>query len=763
MSDRELLRRPSEPDVLAVGASAAFVRVIHQVDQIAPTGHTVLITGPSGAGKEVIAQRLHRLGVNPLHPFVDINCAALPAHLIEAELFGHSRGAFTGAVHTRVGHFEAAGSGTLFLDEIGELPLALQPVLLRVLETRSFRPLGSNLVRAFQGRIVAATHRNLREMVDQGLFREDLYYRLAVFEIVLPGLDQRPEDVVLLAHYFASRLSRPLSFTPDADVLLARQRWPGHARQLRTLIERLSVMADSTLISAIVLQPFLEVSRSQERLPPPRDIVDDLMRLPGKDKLAAAEQLLIDRALHLSSGNKSAAAKLLGVGRKVIERRLRGRERDLPVQFVLKQASQAIARSEFQATIQLLQAALSQRYSQPPNPVVGRRFFELNRLMGVCYRGLQGWLSPDARACDEAALHAGTDICEPAELAALQFGVWSSQLMALDLQQARSTAQIMLRRAQASGVPEMLEEAQIALANTLYWLGDNERCLSIIAQSGLSADVARNRIGQQGINFAALALMLEGLSAFHCGLFTQARKALDDLRALGAERYSAFSDAVILQGVVWLACLFEEGTIVGDCVQELIQVSRENGFTFYLGVGQIFQGWHMAQRSPIEAGLATIVEGYEKQMLQHGGHLFYSFQILKRAELLLRDGRFEESEALVTEAFGRIDITQEKAYQSDLMIIRGRSILAQGNVQEAERALRSALSMAFAVGSVSARISAATYLATVLIARGQSDQACEILDHAVGGISAHHAPPILSRSHALLATLLPTRIPVSYN
>nr|WP_241089246.1 sigma 54-interacting transcriptional regulator [Pseudomonas viridiflava] len=109
------MRRPSEPDVLAVGASAAFVRVIHQVDQIAPTGHTVLITGPSGAGKEVIAQRLHRLGVNPLHPFVDINCAALPAHLIEAELFGHSRGAFTGAVHTRVGHFEAAGSGTLFL------------------------------------------------------------------------------------------------------------------------------------------------------------------------------------------------------------------------------------------------------------------------------------------------------------------------------------------------------------------------------------------------------------------------------------------------------------------------------------------------------------------------------------------------------------------------------------------------------------------------------------------------------------------------
>ncbi|MBI6708912.1 sigma 54-interacting transcriptional regulator [Pseudomonas syringae] len=762
MSNRELSRGLSVSEVRTVGVSPLFLRVIDQVDQIAPTAHTVLITGPSGAGKEVIAQRLHRLGGNAVEPFVDINCATLPAHLVEAELFGHNRGAFTGATSSRIGHFEAVGSGTLFLDEIGELPLALQPVLLRVLETRSFRPVGSNTARTFNGRVVAATHRNLRELVDQGLFREDLYYRLAVFEIDLPGLDQRPEDVVLLVQYFASRQSRPLSFTPDANALLVRQRWPGHVRQLRNLIERLSVLADSSLINAAALQPFLDGARQQELLPPSRDLADDLMCLPGKNKLAAVEHLLIDRALQIAGGNKSAAAQLLGVGRKVIERRLRGREHDLPLRIALKQASQAIARSEFQATIQLLQIALN-RNTQTSNPAVGRQLFEAHRLMGVCYRGLQGWLSPDARACDEAALHAGADTCGPAELAALQFGVWSSQLMALDLQQARATAQAMLRRAQASGMPEMLDEAQIAFANTLYWLGDNERCLSIIAQSGLSMDVARNRIGQQGINFAALALTLEGLSAFHCGFFTQARKALDNLRLLGTERFSAFSDAVILQGVAWLACLFEEEAIVDDCVQELLRISRQNGFTFYLGVGQIFQGWYMAQGSAIEAGLATIVEGYENQMLRHGGHLFYSFQILKRGELLLRADRPDESEGLVNEALGRIDITLEKAYQSDLMVIRGRSILAQGNVQEAERVLRGALSTAFAAGSVSARIAAATYLAHLLIAADQHDQACEILDHATGGIPAHHAPPILSRSHALLATLLPTRIPAPHN
>jgi len=177
---------------------------------VAPTNRAVLICGPTGAGKEVIARLIHRLSSNPDTPFIDINCGSIPEHLIEAEFFGHTKGAFTGAVANRVGYFELAGAGTLFLDEIGELPLSLQPKLLRVLEMRTFRPVGSTEVRHFRGRIVAATHRDLQALVAGNTFREDLYYRLANFVLDIPGLDQRKEDIPALVSHFVSLQARQI-------------------------------------------------------------------------------------------------------------------------------------------------------------------------------------------------------------------------------------------------------------------------------------------------------------------------------------------------------------------------------------------------------------------------------------------------------------------------------------------------------------------------------------------------------------------------
>jgi DNA-binding NtrC family response regulator len=337
-----------------IGQSAAFQRILKLVGQVAPTDRAVLVSGPSGCGKEVIAQLVHSSGRGAGHPLVDINCGAIPEHLVESELFGCVRGAFTGAITNRLGHFEAVGSGTLFLDEIGELPLALQPKLLRVLETRSFRPVGSNENRRFDGRIIAATHRDLKALVRDGRFREDLYYRLAVFELEIPGLDQRREDIPELVEFFSRNLSRPLIFTQAALVRLSEQAWPGNARQLRNLVDRLSILADSQEISIEVLQPFLQIPQRQgsER----GNLAESLLRLEGKDKLAAAEQLLIDYAVQHSNGNKTAAAQMLGVGRKVIERRQKLKEDRLQVlQAQLEQAHVLANRSEFQSAIKILQ------------------------------------------------------------------------------------------------------------------------------------------------------------------------------------------------------------------------------------------------------------------------------------------------------------------------------------------------------------------------------------------------------------------------
>ena len=200
----------------AIGDSPAFRTLMHLIDRVAPTDHALLVSGPTGAGKEVVAHLLHHRGRQTGAPFVDLNCGALPEHLVESELFGHVKGAFTGANGDHPGLFGLAGRGTVFLDEIGELPLALQPKLLRVMETRTFRPVGGSASRRFEGRVIAASHRDLADLVRQGKFREDLYYRLAVFTLDVPGLGQRKDDIPALVNHFAALQPRTLHFSDEA-------------------------------------------------------------------------------------------------------------------------------------------------------------------------------------------------------------------------------------------------------------------------------------------------------------------------------------------------------------------------------------------------------------------------------------------------------------------------------------------------------------------------------------------------------------------
>lgn len=237
-----------------VGNSAALRDVLAMVRIVAPTDATVLINGETGTGKELIAQAIHNCSQRSEGPFVKVNCAAIPAGLLESELFGHERGAYTGAFTRSIGRFERANRGTLFLDEIGDLPLELQPKLLRVLQEREFERLGGTATIHTDVRVICATHRNLAAAMNERQFRADLFYRLGVFPIELPPLRGRPEDICLLAHHFAmdhaARMHKPITgISEEFMKALVRHSWPGNVRELQNLIERSVILSTSAVLS----------------------------------------------------------------------------------------------------------------------------------------------------------------------------------------------------------------------------------------------------------------------------------------------------------------------------------------------------------------------------------------------------------------------------------------------------------------------------------------------------------------------------------
>src|SRR6266478_2264984 len=273
------------PDTLAidhgiVGRSAALRRVFGLVDKVAMTDAAILIRGETGTGKELIAALIHRLSARQRGPFVKFNCTAIPAGLLDSELFGHERGAFTGAVARRIGRFELANRGTLLLDEIGDLPLDLQPKLLRVLEEQEFERIGSTHTIRSDVRIIAATNRPLEQLVAAGEFRADLYYRLNVFPIDLPALRERPEDIPLLVRHFvihhARKLGRRIDSIPaDVMEMLLRHPWPGNVRELQHVLQRAVILSHG---GSLQLPP-LEAPAKTTRTPAPQaETFDDAVR-----------------------------------------------------------------------------------------------------------------------------------------------------------------------------------------------------------------------------------------------------------------------------------------------------------------------------------------------------------------------------------------------------------------------------------------------------------------------------------------------------
>jgi sigma-54 dependent transcriptional regulator, flagellar regulatory protein len=342
------------------GASKAMRAVHRLIEQVAPFDTSVLILGESGTGKEMVARHIHELSGRAAHPFVPVNCGAIPADLLESELFGHEKGAFTGALSTRLGRFEFAEGGTLFLDEIGDMSLQMQVKLLRVLQERSFERVGSNKTIRCNVRIIAATHRDLDAAILAGRFREDLYYRLNVFPLQMPPLRERLDDLPVLIEHLVQRhghaAGRQIQLDQSAMNCLARNRWPGNVRELANLLERLAILFPAQTISAAdlpdryrsaVLAGWLGseisidarpeaaqeiISPAQPQADPDQDVVAyemlDASALPRggidlKDHMSAIEIGLIRKALEEADGTVAGAARLLRIRRTTLVEKLR--------------------------------------------------------------------------------------------------------------------------------------------------------------------------------------------------------------------------------------------------------------------------------------------------------------------------------------------------------------------------------------------------------------------------------------------------------
>jgi formate hydrogenlyase transcriptional activator len=298
-----------------IGNSVALESVLEQVERVAPTDSTVLIQGETGTGKELIARAIHNISSRCGRSFVKLNCAAIPLDLLESELFGHEKGAFTGAIAQKVGRFELADMGTLFLDEVGDIPPALQPKLLRVLQEQEFERLGGTRTHHVDVRLVAATNRDLTEMVTRGEFRGDLYYRLNVFPLLLPPLRARAEDIpALLTHFvevFSRRMRKPIDHIPAATIsALTAYQWPGNVRELQNLIERAVILSNDGVLPN----------------PLPTAATPGAIVSPAATTLSASERTLILGTLEavgwVIGGPKGAAAKL-GLKRTTLIHKMR--------------------------------------------------------------------------------------------------------------------------------------------------------------------------------------------------------------------------------------------------------------------------------------------------------------------------------------------------------------------------------------------------------------------------------------------------------
>lgn len=302
-----------------VGRSKAINNVINIMSSVASKNVSILISGETGTGKELVASAIHYNSPRSSNPLIKVNCAALSEGILESELFGHERGAFTGAIATRIGRFEIADGGTVFLDEVGDISPNIQIKLLRILQEKEFERVGGNKTKKVDVRVIAATNKDLKKLIQEGTFREDLYYRLNVVNIEIPSLRQRAEDIPLLVSYFISRLNDEkgygiMGISKDAMQILLNYTWPGNIRELENALESAMALAQGDTIEAKYLPAFLLITPLEER---------DFYQIPKDVTFQEMEKMIIDLTLQRTGGNKTKAANLLDIGLRTLQRKVK--------------------------------------------------------------------------------------------------------------------------------------------------------------------------------------------------------------------------------------------------------------------------------------------------------------------------------------------------------------------------------------------------------------------------------------------------------
>ncbi|RXJ73001.1 hypothetical protein CS022_11900 [Veronia nyctiphanis] len=575
------------PDNIILGSSSAIQKLYETVLHIAPKQYSVHVSGPTGAGKEWVANLLHSAGQHPTAEFFDVNCSTISADLIESILFGHEKGAFTGAVHAQEGYFSLVKDGTLFLDEIGELPLSLQPKLLRVLETGQFRPLGSSQSKAFHGRIVTASHRNLEKMVADGTFRQDLFHRINVITLNVPSLAERREDIPALVAHFAKEQNKV--FSDDAVRLLKNRDWPGNIRELRNTVFKLSAFSNHDVIDASFVQQSTDTAPSshEEKV---RVIAKELLSLGSENIMSLVEHVLATEAFAENNSNKQAAAKVLGIHRKSLERRLKAfNDQSATVVDLLSEADQFILANQYKKAIHTLSEAKEAVLKMPPTDEVQQLNYSISIKLAANTSKIEGWSSSKTH---EALNEAAKLICEksePTHHAHLLLGKWWVALSTSDLVHAAQLAQALYLLGTKSNNDDIIALGLMATARTAFLRGDVEKTSGAIEEYFYFRGYQSKYSPIIDFDPYPYCLEVKCLLEISLGTLKQASLTKSALNGFTNRTSSDFAKSAGLHALIWTSHLLADKSGLTSAISSLKALSEQHGFSDYFSVARLFE------------------------------------------------------------------------------------------------------------------------------------------------------------------------------
>ena len=633
----------NDPGIVKVGVKGKVIEVVigktermHKLyrDAVKAAQYRlpVLIRGETGSGKEWLASVIHSCGCEPCAPFLDVNCGAVTASLMESLFFGHEKGAFTGASQARDGYFSQVGSGTIFLDEIGELPVDLQPKLLRVLETGFFRPVGASQSIRFKGRIVAATHRDLEAMVKQGRFREDLFHRLNVLTLQIPSLKERKEDIPQLVDFFLSKSKKKVRLTDCAVNLLEAQQWSGNIRQLRNTIEKICVFSSEEVLNAVSIRSFLSnsVCCAEDEL---KQVVTKILDLNISNKMATVESLLIKEALKRYEGNKTRTAEELGLHRKALERRVKLMTTSVEalgasLKKIKKMQEDGAHVDVIEATDKCYRKSMHLSYCRE---VLDLRY-EFLRIRCLSEREFYGWNAPCVMESYNEVVKLSWVLNDSGKLAFNLFGLWSVHLMNNELKEALVVAEQLQSLSVEMRCRSTKCKAVIALANTQFWMGRLEESTKNLDEFQVLYDQDLNTVKESGIDLLPLYLFLKGVVNCLSGRFNSAFAVVGKLKEYVEVNSHFFSQVVSYQALMIIEFFFSHHEKSNSYALKLIELTEMMEYRLYHGLGLVFHGAYI-NRYCREKGAAIMAQGISE--CRGTGEVFMPFYSLIRSKILM--------------------------------------------------------------------------------------------------------------------------------